>query len=81
MRACDAIEAKPAKRRGCVKTLAEKLDRKTFNTRPKTMDGTTAKPPPTVLWGCGKLTMSFSKKGYRCFAHLGVSNPVYKLLK
>jgi hypothetical protein len=47
-----------------------------FAKRPKVMDGTAAKPPGTLHWGGGKLTMSFSKGGYRCFPDLSVPNPV-----
>ena len=31
--------------------------------------GTKAKPHPTVLYGGGKVHVSFSKKGYRVFLH------------
>jgi hypothetical protein len=54
---------------------------KEFKDRPKVMDGTEANPPATLFWGGGKLTMSFSKKGYRSFPDLSVGNPVDRCFK
>ena len=42
---------------------------------PPMMNGTVANPPDTVYYNGGKITMSFSKKSYRCFANLTVKNP------